>query len=106
MKMPLGRLSGIVAIATLALTLPLTGTGLAQAAQTIPMACNAVQNSSDPAISTLLGLLGIVAPPNTPVGVQCRPMPNGDPSVNFCAQNNSFNGVVAFGQVPKSHTCP
>lgn len=107
MKKTARRLAGLVATATLALALPLVGAAPAQAATTTPMRCKTVASASQNAISSLLGLLGIVVGDVTaPVGLGCEPAVNGDPDVNLCATNIFFNGLITLGRQPEGHTCP
>ncbi|TFK51415.1 fungal hydrophobin [Heliocybe sulcata] len=70
--------------------------------------CNNVQKASDPAISTLLGALGIdVSDVNAMVGVQCSPVTvvgaGGGAKCSaqpVCCENNSYGGAVAVGCAP------
>ncbi|KAF8976138.1 hypothetical protein BDQ17DRAFT_1395174 [Cyathus striatus] len=60
--------------------------------------CNSTGTAKNSAISTLLGLLGIVISDITAlVGVTCSPSLTTQP---VCCTNNSFNGVVALGCTP------
>jgi hypothetical protein len=60
--------------------------------------CNVVSSANDPTVGLLLGLLGIVVPPNTTVGLTCTPLsPTGSCStIATCCTNNNFNGLVAL----------
>ncbi|KAF8806920.1 hydrophobin-263 [Phlegmacium glaucopus] len=65
--------------------------------------CNSTAYATDPAVSTLLGLLGInVGSVTGLVGVTCSPITIGISGTScnqqtvYCS-NNSFNGVVAIG---------
>lgn len=98
-------LVGLGAIPVNASTISVSSYQHESADQTIPMSCSTVGTASDSNISILLGLLGIVVAPYSRVGLNCTPVPNGDPRVNFCAQNN-YNGLLAIGQDPNGHTCP
>ncbi|KAF6749982.1 fungal hydrophobin [Ephemerocybe angulata] len=69
--------------------------------------CNSLQAANTPAVSTLLGLLGIVVQPITAlVGLTCSPisiigLPGNSCSAQpVCCTNNSFNGLVAIGCTP------
>ncbi|KAF5326106.1 hypothetical protein D9611_000582 [Ephemerocybe angulata] len=69
--------------------------------------CNSVQAANAPAVSTLLGLLGIVLQDVTAlVGVTCSPISvigvagNSCSAQPVCCTNNTFNGVVALGCSP------
>ncbi|KAF8649124.1 hypothetical protein AX16_006005 [Volvariella volvacea WC 439] len=69
--------------------------------------CNQVQSAGTPAVSTLLGLLGIVVQDvNVPIGITCSPISvigiggNSCTAQPVCCQNNTFNGVVAIGCTP------
>ncbi|KAF9484820.1 hydrophobin-315 [Pholiota conissans] len=69
--------------------------------------CASTGKATDPAISTLLGSLGIVVQDVTAlVGVTCSPITVIGASGTSCSEqsvcctNNSFNGVVALGCTP------
>ncbi|KAK7472098.1 sc3 hydrophobin [Stygiomarasmius scandens] len=69
--------------------------------------CNSVQSANDPAVTTLLGLLGIVVQSvDALVGITCSPISVigiGGNSCNaqpVCCQNNNFNGIIAIGCTP------
>ncbi|KAF9474374.1 fungal hydrophobin [Pholiota conissans] len=69
--------------------------------------CNSTAKATDPAISTLLGLLGIVVQDVTAlVGVTCSPITVVGVSGTSCSEqpvcctDTSFNGVVALGCTP------
>ncbi|KAF9007109.1 fungal hydrophobin-domain-containing protein [Cyathus striatus] len=69
--------------------------------------CNSTGTAKNSAISTLLGLLGIVISDITAlVGVTCSPISvigvggNSCTAQPVCCTNNSFNGVVALGCTP------
>ncbi|TFK26941.1 fungal hydrophobin [Coprinopsis marcescibilis] len=69
--------------------------------------CNSVQQANVPAVSALLGLLGIVVNPITAlVGLNCSPLTvigiggNQCNAQTVCCTNNSFNGLVAIGCTP------
>jgi hypothetical protein len=60
--------------------------------------CNIVSSANNPTVGALLGLLGIVVPPNTTVGINCTSLsPTGSCSaIATCCTNNNFNGLVAL----------
>ncbi|EJC98269.1 fungal hydrophobin [Fomitiporia mediterranea MF3/22] len=69
--------------------------------------CNSVQSASDPAVTTLLGLLGIVLSDlDVLVGLTCTPISvigaggNSCSAQPVCCQNNNFNGLIAIGCTP------
>ncbi|KAF9003077.1 fungal hydrophobin-domain-containing protein [Cyathus striatus] len=69
--------------------------------------CQSVQSSSNPAVSTLLGLVGaVVQGAAVQVGLTCSPISiigvGGDScsAQPVCCSNNNFNGVVALGCTP------
>lgn len=102
-----GRLTGAVATAALALALPLAFAGPARAATTTPLQCQSVGAFNTlPGADILSQLLGVTPPAITaPAGLNCVPVPNGDPRVNLCATQN-ISGLLAWGQWPQGHTCP
>ncbi|KDR81150.1 hypothetical protein GALMADRAFT_61101 [Galerina marginata CBS 339.88] len=69
--------------------------------------CDNVQDASSSSLTTLFGLLGIVASSVTGlVGVTCTPITvigaggNSCSAQPICCTNNSFKGVVALGCTP------
>ncbi|KAJ7274638.1 hydrophobin-251 [Mycena rebaudengoi] len=64
--------------------------------------CNSIQSASNPTVSLLLGLLGVVVPDTSLVGLTCTPITdigtcNASPA---CCENNSFNGLISLRCVP------
>ncbi|KAJ7231151.1 hypothetical protein B0H12DRAFT_1146825 [Mycena haematopus] len=59
------------------------------------LCCSQIENASDPNVSQLLGLLGIVA--TGEVGLQCAPLGSSCSGQVACCTNNSFNGLIATG---------
>ncbi|KAF8966179.1 fungal hydrophobin-domain-containing protein [Flammula alnicola] len=69
--------------------------------------CNSVQSASSSAVTTLLGLLGVVLSGVTGlVGITCSPITAIGASGTSCSEqpvcceNNSFNGIIAIGCTP------
>jgi hypothetical protein len=65
--------------------------------------CNTVQAAGSNAVSSLLGLLGIVvADVNTSVGLGCTPIdtPKSCTTFSVCCQNIVFNGLIGIGCSP------
>ncbi|KAL5480793.1 SC3_3 [Sanghuangporus weigelae] len=69
--------------------------------------CNTVQSADTPAVSTLLGLLGIVLEDlDVLVGLTCDPISvigvgsSGCDVHPVCCENNDFNGLISIGCVP------
>ncbi|PIL35284.1 hypothetical protein GSI_02009 [Ganoderma sinense ZZ0214-1] len=70
--------------------------------------CNKVGTASDPIVSLLLGLLGIVlGDPSVLVGVTCSPITvigvggsNSCSAQTVCCENNSHGGLISIGCVP------
>ncbi|TFK87824.1 fungal hydrophobin [Polyporus arcularius HHB13444] len=69
--------------------------------------CNSVQKASDPGLSGILGLLGIVVQDlTTDVGLTCSPITvigagEGECSANaVCCQDNSHGSLISIGCVP------
>ncbi|KAF8885082.1 fungal hydrophobin [Gymnopilus junonius] len=95
------------ASAALLLALPILAAAQSDCTTGSLECCSSVQSASNPVISTLLGLLGIVVGDITgQVGVTCSPITvvgAGGTSCSeqpVCCTNNSFNGVVALGCTP------
>ncbi|KAI8868374.1 fungal hydrophobin, partial [Ramicandelaber brevisporus] len=65
----------------------------------IPYCCQTVGRASSPAVSSLLGLLGIVVSGDTSVGLSCRPLSINDQceSAPACCTGNNFSGLVTIG---------
>ncbi|TEB33731.1 fungal hydrophobin [Coprinellus micaceus] len=100
-------LSKLIAALALASVVAATPTKRAECSTGPIQCCNSVQKAGAPAVSTLLGLLGIVVQDvNIPVGVTCSPISiigvpgNSCSSQPVCCTNNSFNGIVAIGCSP------
>jgi hypothetical protein len=92
------RTAAVLTLAVLAfMAVPPAAYAASVAAAGQNMSCATSGRPTDPAIASLLGLLGIVADPNTTVGVRCTPASAGD--ANFCAAENPFNGLVVFGRL-------
>ncbi|KAF5354401.1 hypothetical protein D9758_010745 [Tetrapyrgos nigripes] len=87
---------------------PTTTTEPATQCNTGPIqCCNSVQAASSNAVSSLLGLLGVVIQDlEALVGITCSPINvigrggNTCSAAPVCCQNNNFNGVIAVGCVP------
>ncbi|TFK51392.1 fungal hydrophobin [Heliocybe sulcata] len=106
------KLAAIAAVATLAVATPTPGGQPAEPAgncNTGPVqCCNSVQSASDPVVSTLAGLLGIVLPDaNAMVGLTCSPITvigaAGGASCSahpVCCENNSYGSLISTGCVP------
>ncbi|KAF5379142.1 hypothetical protein D9615_005968 [Tricholomella constricta] len=69
--------------------------------------CNSVQSASNPAVSTLAGLLGVVLGPITGlVGLTCTPIDiigvagNSCTAQTVCCTGNNFNGLLVLGCTP------
>ncbi|KAF9005092.1 fungal hydrophobin-domain-containing protein [Cyathus striatus] len=69
--------------------------------------CDSVQSASSSAVSSLLGLLGVVIQDLTVlVGITCSPLSivgiggNSCTAQPVCCENNSFNGLIAIGCTP------
>ncbi|KLO14560.1 fungal hydrophobin [Schizopora paradoxa] len=71
--------------------------------------CQSVQSADSPAVSTLLGLLGVVLKDPTgtdAVGITCTPISvigvagTSCTAQPVCCSNDSFNGLIALGCTP------
>jgi len=68
--------------------------------------CNSVTHANNAVAGLLEGILGIVVPANTAVGVTCSPLSavglggNSCSSQPVCCENNHFNGLIAVGCSP------
>ncbi|KAF5325911.1 hypothetical protein D9611_000563 [Ephemerocybe angulata] len=121
-------IASLLALASVAIAIPTEPAPIpASQCNTGPIqCCNSLQAANVPAVSTLLGLLGIVVQPITAlVGLTCSPisviaLPGNSWSVSsssevtrvqythyvnssaqpVCCTNNSFNGIVALGCTP------
>ncbi|KJA15220.1 hypothetical protein HYPSUDRAFT_72210 [Hypholoma sublateritium FD-334 SS-4] len=69
--------------------------------------CDSVQSASSKAVTTLLGLLGVVVSDVTAlVGITCSPISvigisgSSCSEQPVCCENDSFNGVIAIGCTP------
>jgi hypothetical protein len=69
-----------------------------------PVQCDTVGNTNDPAIVTLLGLLGVVLPGATDVGLNCTPTVRGQ-TPNFCVTDFYLNGLIDLGYLPSNGAC-
>jgi hypothetical protein len=74
----------------------------ADAAVGTTVKCNSVVPANSPQVQLVLGLLGIVLGPTAgSVGLNCSPAGPTETGPNvYCAQNNSFNGLIALGLSP------
>ncbi|TFK51388.1 fungal hydrophobin [Heliocybe sulcata] len=106
------KLTGVVALATLAVATPTPGGQPSQPAGNCNtgaiQCCNSVQSASDPSVTSLLGLLGIVLPNlNGMVGINCSPLTvvglGGGASCSaapVCCEDNSYGSLISTGCVP------
>ncbi|KAH9945468.1 fungal hydrophobin [Epithele typhae] len=68
--------------------------------------CNSVQKANDSVVSTILGLLGLVADPDVLVGLQCSPLSvvgvggSSCSARTVCCENNSQGGLISIGCIP------
>jgi hypothetical protein len=60
------------------------------------LCCNSVTSANNPSTAALLGLLGIVVPPDTTVGLSCTPFTVSCSAIATCCTNSNFSGLVAF----------
>ncbi|KJA28159.1 hypothetical protein HYPSUDRAFT_197681 [Hypholoma sublateritium FD-334 SS-4] len=96
-----------LALAAFAVAVP-TGSDPSNQCNTGAMqCCTSMATASQPAMSTLLGLVGaVVQDVTTQIGLVCSPITvvgvagNSCSSQTVCCENNSFNGVVAIGCTP------
>jgi len=93
---------------TVTITAPPSGTQPASQCNTGDLqCCNSVQSGDAPAVTTLLGLLGVVVQGVVAnVGLTCDPISViglGSNSCNqepVCCENNNFNGLISLGCSP------
>ncbi|MBZ4321522.1 hydrophobin family protein [Streptomyces huiliensis] len=102
-------LAALVVSLSLPLALPLIADGEAFAVDgsTRPMQCRSVGAARDADVASVLKPLGVtLRDPDTPVGLSCTPVRNGDPAVNFCAGKDPVHGIAVIGRHPMGHVCP
>ncbi|KAF5354403.1 hypothetical protein D9758_010747 [Tetrapyrgos nigripes] len=87
---------------------PTTVTEPASQCNTGPIqCCNSVDKAGSAAVSTILGLLGVIIQDlNVLVGINCSPISvigvggNSCTAAPVCCEDNTFNGLIAVGCVP------
>lgn len=101
----LARLTQLACVGALTVAGTAAVAAPAQAATTTPLACNTVVAPNDPTLSVLLGLLGVTAPNQNAVGINCS-APTTTTPVNYCGTTIIDGGLVVFGNVPGEGDCP
>ncbi|KAJ6471462.1 hypothetical protein C8R45DRAFT_1014457 [Mycena sanguinolenta] len=69
---------------------------IAVAAAQTNLCCQQVGSSSDPAIAQFLGLLGVVVPSGTQVGINCSPLGNGCGGWAVACQSTAGGGLIGI----------
>ncbi|KAI0653911.1 fungal hydrophobin [Cubamyces menziesii] len=100
----------LAALPILAAATPLTARGGDSCSTGSIQCCNQTADSNDPAVSTLLALLGInVQNVNALVGLQCTPITvigvatgNSCNAHTVCCTDNNVGGLVSAGCIPVS----
>ncbi|TFK51399.1 hydrophobin [Heliocybe sulcata] len=103
----LTMITAATAVASLAVATPVPQTAGSWNTGSL-QCCNTVQQASDPATSTLTGLLGIVLPDlNGMIGLTCSPITavglGGGASCSahpVCCENNSYGSLISLGCLP------